>query len=187
MPKPASRKTPAPSAATGTTQTESAYADFMARAYAMEIEAVDRYAQFADQMETCNNREVAELFRKLSQVESLHAKRILEEMNWPSLPALPPAFAWESDEAPETAPFDDMHYLMKPFHALEIALECEKRAVRYFESISKARVPERVLAAAREMAEEEREHVRLIEAWMERVPKPAADWDRDPDPPAITE
>lgn len=187
MTKSAPRKTPARKGAARKAPAQDAYADFMARAYAMELEAVERYAQFAEQMETFNNREVADLFRKLSHVESLHAKRILEEMNWPSLPALPPAFAWESDEAPETAPFDDMHYLMKPFHALEIALECEKRAVRYFESISKARVPERVLAAAREMAEEEREHVRLIEAWMERVPKPAPDWDRDPDPPVVTE
>lgn len=182
MTKSAPRKKPARKA-----PEQDAYADFMARAYTMELEAVERYAQFAEQMETFNNREVAELFRKLSQVESLHAKRILEEMNWPSLPVLPPAFAWETDEAPETAPFDEMHYLMQPFHALEIALECEKRAAAYFESIAQARVPERVLAAAREMAEEEREHVRLIEAWMERVPKPAADWDRDPDPPAITE
>jgi len=187
MTKPAPRKKAARPASARKAPGKGEYEDFMARAYTMELEAVERYAQFAEQMETFNNREVAELFRKLSHVESLHAKRILEEMNWPSMPAMPPAFAWESDEAPETAPFDDMHYLMTPFHALEIALECEKRARDYFDGISKARVPERVLAAAREMADEEREHVRLIEEWMTRVPKPAADWDRDPDPPVVTE
>ena len=61
----------------------------MARAYAMELEATERYAQFAEQLDTHNNREVAQMFRKLAAVEALHAKRILEEMHWPSMPALP--------------------------------------------------------------------------------------------------
>ena len=43
------------------------HADFMARAYALELEASERYAQFADQLETHNNPEVAKLFRKLAE------------------------------------------------------------------------------------------------------------------------
>ncbi|MEK7387032.1 MAG: ferritin family protein, partial [candidate division NC10 bacterium] len=100
----------------------------MAQAYTMELEATERYAQFAEQLDTHNNREVAELFRKLSALEALHAKRILEEMGWPSLPALPVAFAWEDSEGPETAPLDSLHYLMQPYHALQLALQCEQRA-----------------------------------------------------------
>jgi rubrerythrin len=163
------------------------YADFMARAYAMELEATERYAQFADQLDTHNNREVAQMFRKLAGVEALHAKRILEEMNWPSMPALPPAFAWETPEGPETAPFDQMHYLMQPFHALEIALKCELQAQKYFEDIAASKAPAAVRKAATEMADEEREHVRLIRDWMKRVPQPKPGWDEDPDPPHTTE
>jgi rubrerythrin len=161
--------------------------DFMSRAYAMELEATERYAQFAEQLDTHNNREVAQLFRKLAQIEGLHAKRILEEMNWPSVPALPPAFAWESTEAPETAPFDALHYLMQPWHALEIALRCELQAVQYFDGIGAGDVPVRVRAAAKEMADEEREHVALIKEWMKKVPRPAPGWDEDPDPPMLSE
>ena len=163
------------------------YADFMARAYAMELEATERYAQFADQLDTHNNREVAQMFRKLAGVEALHAKRILEEMNWPSMPALPPAFAWETPEGPETAPFEQMHYLMQPFHALEIALKCELQAQKYFEDIAASKAPAAVRKAATEMADEEREHVRLIRDWMKRVPQPTPGWDDDPDPPRTTE
>ena len=163
------------------------YADFMAQAYTMELEATERYAQFAEQLDTHNNREVADLFRKLSAIEALHAKRILEEMGWPSLPALPAAFAWEEGEAPETAPLDAIHYLMQPYHALQLALACEQRAQRHFESIAAGKAPKKVRAAAAEMAEEEREHVRLINEWLARVPKPAAGWDEDPDPPRMTE
>jgi rubrerythrin len=161
----------------------SQYADFMARAYTMEIEATDRYAQFAEQLETHNNREVAQLFRKLADIEKLHAKRILDEMKWPSMPSLPPAYAWDGPEGPETAPFDGLHYLMQPWHALEIALRCERDAQQYYENIAASRAPKRVRDTAREMAAEEAEHVRLIQEWMKRVPRPEAGWDEDPDPP----
>ena len=162
------------------------YADFMARAYTMELEATERYAQFAEQLEAHNNREVAQLFRKLADIETLHAKRILTEMQWPSMPALPPAYAWEGAEGPETAPFDSMHYLMQPWHALEIALRCEQEAQKYYQGIASSRAPKRVRDAAREMAAEEAEHVRLIQEWMKRVPRPREGWDDDPDPPRMT-
>ena len=163
------------------------YDDFMARAYAMELEANERYAQFADQLDTHNNREVSQMFRKLSEVEALHAKRILEEMRWPTTPALPPAYAWETAEAPETAAFDQLHYLMQPMHALEIALKCELQAQKYFEDIAASKAPATVRKAAAEMADEEREHVRLIRDWMKRVPPPRPGWDEDLDPPHVTE
>jgi rubrerythrin len=163
------------------------YAEFMARAYTLELEATERYAQFAEQLETHNNGEVAKLFRKLADIEALHAKRILDEMQWPSMPALPPAYAWEGAEAPETAPFDAIHYLMQPYHALEIALRCEREAQKYYEGIAASRAPKDVREAAREMAAEEAGHVTLIEEWMRRVPRPAAGWDEDPDPPRMNE
>ena len=168
-------------------QSALAYAEFMSRAYTIELEATERYTQFADQLETHNNREVAQLFRKLAHIEDLHAKRILAEMNWPSTPALPAAYAWEGFEAPETAPFDSLHYLMQPWHALEIALQCEIEAQKYYESIAASDAPMAVRDAAREMGEEEAEHVRLIRDWMKKVPRPAAGWDEDPDPPRMNE
>jgi len=163
------------------------YADFMAQAYTMELEAVERYAQFAEQLDTHNNREVAEMFRKLSRIEGLHAKRILEEMGWPSLPALPVAYAWDGSEAPETVPQDEIHYLMQPWHALQLALQCEERAAKFFEGIVAGKAPKKVRAAAAEMAEEEREHVRLIQEWLKKVPPPDPNWDQDMDPPRVTE
>ena len=160
--------------------------DFMARAYTMELEATERYALFADQLETHNNNEVAQVFRKLADIEALHAKQILSQMRWPSLPALPVAYAWEG-EAPETAPFESVHYLMQPYHALDIALRCEMRAQHYYEEIAREAGDAQVRAAAAELAAEEREHVRLIRDWMRRVPQPPVGWDLDPDPARITE
>ena len=149
-----------------------AYAAFMARAYAMELEATERYARFADELEAQDNDEVAMLFRKLAEIEAQHARQILAEMGWTSLPALPPAFAWAGSEGPETAPRDSLQHPMEPWQALEIALRCEIEAQKYFENIAAG--AERVLAAATEMAAEEREHVRLIRDWLSRVKPPAA-------------
>ena len=162
------------------------YADFMARAYAMELEAQERYTQFADQLETHNNREVAQVFRKLAEIEGLHAKKILAEMRWPALPALPPAYAWDG-EAPETAPFESVHYLMQPYHALDIALRGELRAQQYFEAIAHEAQSAEVRTAATELAAEEREHVELVRSWMKRVPQPSSEWDHDPDPARMSE
>ncbi len=163
-----------------------AYEDFMAQAYAMEIEANERYGQFADQLETHNNPEVAQLFRKLADIEALHAKQILARMKWASLPAMPPPFAGDA-EGPETAPFESVHYLMQPYHALEIALRGELRAKQFFDRFAAETQNAEVRAAAREMAAEEAEHAELIRAWMKKVPKPAPGWDEDPDPPRMTE
>ncbi len=63
--------------------------EFMAQALAMEIEAAERYAEFADAMETHNNLEVAALFRKMADIEGKHATQIMAEMGWKEPPALP--------------------------------------------------------------------------------------------------
>lgn len=156
----------------------------MAYAYALEAEASERYSEFADAMETHNNREVAELFRKLARIENMHAEHILEEMGWSSPPAPPTGgWRWEGLEGPETADHTDLHYLMQPYHALQIALHNEKRAEAFFKDLVQKAPSGKVRAAAQEMADEETEHVRLVEEWLKRTPRPESDWAHDPDPP----
>jgi rubrerythrin len=156
----------------------------MAYAYALEAEASERYSEFADAMETHNNREVAELFRKLARIENLHAEHILEEMGWSSAPP-PPAsgWQWEGLEGPETAEHTELHYLMQPYHALQIALHNERRAEVFFADLVRKAPSGKVRDAAKEMTAEEAEHVRLVEDWLRRTPKPDPDWAADPDPP----
>jgi rubrerythrin len=158
--------------------------ELMAYAYALEIEAAERYAEFADAMEAHNNREVGELFRKLARIEHKHAEQILEEMGWTAPPKSPVGgYQWQGLEGPETADFATLHYLMQPYHALEIALLNEKRAFEFFSGLVRRATTDKVKRAAQEMAGEEAEHVRLIEAWMKKVPRPEAHWDEDLDPP----
>jgi rubrerythrin len=161
--------------------------EFMAYAYAMEAEAAERYAEFADSMEMHNNREVAELFRKLARIEQRHADQILEQMGWKQSPASSANYRWEGTEGPETADPTELHYLMQPYHALQIAMLNEKRARDFFAHLAKMTTNAGVRKEALEMQEEEAEHVRLIEEWLERTPKPDANWESDQDPPVMSE
>jgi rubrerythrin len=164
-------------------------ADFLARAWTMEVEAAERYASFADAMDQHNNREVAELFRKLARIEQLHADQLLEESLSRHPPVLPPGgMQWDGgEEGPETAAPGELHYRMQPYHALQIALACEKKANRFFTQFASRTGDAKVRKAALEMAEEEAEHVRLIEDWLKRTPPPDKDWAQDPDPPFVSD
>jgi rubrerythrin len=157
--------------------------DFMVQAVAMELEASQRYAELADVMEVHNNRDVAELFRKMSVIEGKHAEQVMAQMGWSELPAGPRAAPWEGFESAEMVPADELHYLMQPWHALQLALGAEQRAERFFAHLASIADDEAVRKAALELQDEEREHVELIEAWLKRTPKPDANWADDPDPP----
>ena len=162
--------------------------EFMMQALVMEIEAAQRYTDFADAMETHNNLEVAALFRKMAEIEGKHAQQIMTEMGWTTKPGPRPGpHFWTAFEAPETAPADEVHYLMQPYHALQLALANERRAERFFAQLARAATTASVKKAARELQAEEREHVLLVRAWMKRVRKPDADWANDPDPPVYTD
>lgn len=157
--------------------------DFMAQALVMELDAAQRYNEFADMMETHNNPEVGAWFRKMAVIEGKHAAQIMAERGWKEAPAHATTPVFEGFEAPESAPIDDVHYLMQPWHVLQLALANEERAERFFAHLASVATVESVRKAALELQEEEREHVALVKAWMLKVPQPDSNWDHDPDPP----
>ena len=160
--------------------------EFMAQALAMEREAAQRYEEIADAMEMHNNREVAQLFRTMAGYEAKHADAIMDEMNWVDAPGVPPG-AWPAVESPEMIPGDAVHYLMHPWHALELALAAEQRAEAFFAELARTASDESVRRAAIGLRDEEAEHVAMVKQWMAKVPKPSSDWANDPDPPRYNE
>ncbi|MDE2003544.1 MAG: ferritin family protein [Betaproteobacteria bacterium] len=162
--------------------------ELMAKALAMEIEAAQRYEEFADALETHNNFEVATLFRTMAEFERKHALQIMAEMGWKALPPQAPGSPGvEGFEAAETAAGDEVHYLMHPYHALQLALANEQRAERFFAQLARIAADGPVRKAALELRAEEQGHVKLVRAWMKKVPKPERDWAHDPDPPRYTD
>ncbi|MBM5811096.1 MAG: rubrerythrin [Gammaproteobacteria bacterium] len=162
--------------------------EMMLQALAMEREAVARYSELADIMETHNNREVAELFQRMAGYEQHHVDHILEDMHWPRNIVTPRyGGIWTAPDGPEAVPLEDMHYLMLPWHALQLALAAEQRAHDFFDGLAREAASDAIRKAALEMRAEEAEHVELVRAWLAKVPQPDSDWAADPDPPRHTD
>jgi len=161
---------------------------FLAYSVALEEEAAERHDELADMMEVHNNPEVAETFRKLAHYSRLHAQEIRDRSQGSDLPRIAPwDFGWETMEGPETADIGDMNYLMNTAQALNVAMGNEQRAHDFYFSISEESPDPEVRALAAEFADEEKEHLALLEKWLAKVPESTEETVFDPDPPHMPE
>ena len=162
--------------------------DLLAIAYQIEIDAVDRYKLLADQMETHNNPELVKIFRDLARAEGIHGEEIRRLAGDFDVVAHARQIAkFERSESPEEADLGSAHYMMTPWHALQLSLDGEKRALAYFTSIVETAKDPKVKALAAELVEEEAEHVSLVHRLLLRYPKPSETWADDMDPPVSQE
>ena len=161
-------------------------ADLLAIAYRIELDAVERYGLLADQMETHNNPELTKVFRDLSRAESIHAAEIREMAGDTDLNGRANALhsIWPKGESPEEVDLGAAHYLMTPWHALQLCLAGEKRALAFFTSIAETAKDAKVKEMAAELVEEEAEHVNLVYRLMRKYPEPMDSWCQEGDPPA---
>jgi rubrerythrin len=166
----------------------SSVADLFAVAFQIEADAVERYDLLAEQMETHNSPELVKVFRDLSRAEGLHRDEIRRMAGNIDLVAHARRMAkWKRGEGPEEADLGAAHYLMTPWHALQLALAAEKRALAFFTSILETAKDVEIKKMAAEFVEEEAEHVNLVQRLLLRYPKPRDSWSDDPDPPASQE
>lgn len=161
-------------------------ADLLALAYRIEADAVERYGLLADQMESHNNPELAKVFRDLTKAEQIHAEEICRLAGGADLARRAEALrsVWQKGESPEEVDLGAAHYLMTPWHALQLALAGEKRALAFFTSIVETAKDAKVKEMAAELVEEEAEHVNLVYRLLRKYPKPADSWSHDSDLPA---
>ncbi len=162
--------------------------ELLAYALVIEQEAAEGYAELADQMEVHNNREVAGLFQKLASIEAKHMANVESLSEGRSLPKISIwDMPWQGPESPEMPARDEAHYLMTPHHALSLALSAERRAVSFFAAMVEKAEDAEVQDMARQLRDDEQQHVALLEEWIGRYPEPEKGWDEDPDPPAAHE
>ncbi|KAA3620824.1 MAG: rubrerythrin [Proteobacteria bacterium] len=135
-------------------------------------------------MEMHHNSELAALFRRIAAYGECHAAEVVERAKGIDLPRIAPwDFRWIGAEGPETAGYGNAHYLMTPWHALRFALKNETRGRDYYARVAVESSNPDVAAIAREFADEESEHVRLVREWLVVVAPPEHDWDLELDPP----
>jgi rubrerythrin len=161
---------------------------FLAYSVALEEEAAERHDELADMMDVHHNPEVAGTFRKLAHYSRLHAQEIRDHSKDQALPRIAPwDFGWEDMEGPETADLGKVNYLMNTAKALHIAMGNEKRAHDFYFGISQESPSQEVRALAAEFAEEEKEHLELLEAWLAKIPEDPDETPYDPDPAHMPE
>jgi rubrerythrin len=162
----------------------SSLADLFATAYRIEIDAVERYRLLADQMETHNNAELAAMFLDLARAEGLHAEEIRRLAGDTDIAARAAQVGtWQGGDSPEQADLASAHYLMTPWHALQMALAGEERALAFFQSVVESANDPKVKALAEEFVNEETEHVELCHRLLRKHKAPPDSWAQDPDPP----
>jgi hypothetical protein len=153
----------------------------------IEREAEERYAELADQMAMHNNSAAEGLFRRLAQIEGRHVAQIQQMSVGVELPQRAPwEFRWRGKESPEAIDPGSVHYLLSPHEAVRLALAREAMAQDFYRDIAgRARLAS-VRQVARQLAEEEAEHVRWLNKWLLDYPPPA-NAAEDPDPPVAQE
>ena len=152
-------------------------AELYAHAIAIEQEAAERYAEFAERMADLGSDAVAEVFDRLAGFEAEHLEALRRRTDGVSLPVPPPAaYRWLDAAAPETAARELVYRLMTPRQALQIALSAERRAQAFFEQVMTTADDPALRALAREMAAEEQEHVQVVERLLGDTPDPNSDW-----------
>lgn len=162
--------------------------ELMAYADAMEREAVRRYRQLSELMAAHNNRELAALFARMAEIEQKHVVNVGEYAEAMGIGGgTVAARAGAALDGAEIIDFGEAHYLQRPYHAIALAIEYEKRAVLVYEELARTAGREDVRKVALCFVEDERAHVKELEQWLMRYPKPEEDWDEDPDPPVESE
>lgn len=158
--------------------------DLFAVAYQIEADAVDRYDVLATQMEMHNNTELAAAFRDLAKAEAIHRDEIRRLAGDIDVVGHARKVAkWSKGESPEEVDLGAAHYLMTPWHALQLALAGEKRALEFFTSVVETTKDAAIKKMAEEFAEEEAEHVNLVHRLLRKHPQPPDSWSKDLDPP----
>lgn len=158
-------------------------ADLFAIAYQIEADAVARYELLAEQMQTHNNSDLVKVFRDLARAEGIHAEEIRRQAGDIDVVAHARKVAkWKKGESPEEADLGAAHYLMTPWHALQLALTGEERALAFFAHVVETTKDAKVKDMAKEFVEEEAEHVNLVHRLLKKYPRPPEGWSHDPDP-----
>jgi rubrerythrin len=164
----------------------SSLADLFAVAWQIEADAVERYDILAAQMEAHNNPELVAVFRDLARAEGIHRDEIRRLAGEAGVDAVAHAgrmAKWHKGESPEEVDAGAAHYLMTPWHALQLALAGEQRALDFFTSVVATAKDAKIRKLAEEFVEEEAEHVNLVHRLLRRHPAPPEGWAGDADEP----
>jgi rubrerythrin len=141
--------------------------EFLAYSIHLEQEAALRFGELADAMQSAGNKDVAGLFRRLSDYSRLHLADARARAGYREIPEIAPdAFVWPDLESPEAAAIWGADPMIGRGEALKLALSAEKAGHDYYRHILDTTEDPEIKVLAREFATEEQGHVSELEKWI---------------------
>ena len=138
-------------------------ASFYAHALAIEREAMERYREFATYFAGRQEAVLSAICSMLARMEAQHHAELLhacEGMDLPEVDAA--AYGWSRENPAEGAPAAQSYRVQDPQQLLEMALEGEIRAQRFFAWVAQTTSDPTVHALAETMAREEARHIQWV-------------------------
>ncbi len=149
---------------------------FLALSMLLEYESADRLQELAVNMREHDATELADLLDKLAGYSELHASEIHELSEGRVLPELATLdVSWEGLEGPETTAYESVTPSMRTLDMLNIALRNEIKGQEFYTDISLNSPSDDVRKLAAEFADEEGEHVMMLQKWIQGHPQYTGD------------
>jgi rubrerythrin len=152
--------------------------EFIAHALAVEFEAARTLRDLQGAFHDRGEDELASLCGKLAALEQEHYERLEARSRGLALPAVDfRLYAWLESHDADCCPRDMVFHIASPRALLEIALKAEQRAVDMFERAATHLKDPGVRELARQLAQDEVEHVRWVLDALARTPREFTDWE----------
>lgn len=137
--------------------------------FLVEEEARERYEELTHQMELHHNPDVANFFRFMVKVESIHASKLAHRRRllFGDAPRAVTSAMLFDVEAPE---YDEVRTGTTPREALHIALRAERKAYDFFVAALVEVKDAEVQALFTELRDDELQHAGLIERELAKLP-----------------
>jgi rubrerythrin len=142
--------------------------EFYAHALAIELEATERYDEFARHLADRGEDVMAGLCRNLAEGERGHYASLVAASAHLALPAIAAGeHHWIESGASETPARELLYRVATPRQLLEVALDAEQRARAFFVQVVHTSPSEEIRQIAAIMAAEELEHVQWVRQALE--------------------
>jgi rubrerythrin len=149
--------------------------DALDLAIMIEVEALERYKQFAEQLGDRFSGDAASIFKSMARNEEKHGRQLYDRRKalFGEVPPRVSRTAIFDVEAPEVgAP----RWNMAPLKAFQLALASEEKAYWFYDEALKHVTDSAVRELFTELRDEETEHVRMVKEAIEALP-PGSDID----------
>lgn len=141
---------------------------FLALSMLLEYESADRLHELARNIREQQAEDLAKLLTRLAEYSEMHASEIQQLSEGKVLPELATLeLSWEGLEGPETTAYGSVNPKMSVSDLLEVARRNEIKGQEFYTSISLNAPNEAVRELAADFANEENEHVAMLQKWID--------------------